>query len=526
MQRDAQPSLDLDRFREVQEQLRRQAALIDLSRDAIIIRDARGNVVSWNRGAAEVYGWTAEEAIGKNLAVLLHTDPSVWAALNAQLVRESAWEGELHQRRRDGTPVVVQCREVVARDENGEIDAVLAIKRDVTERLRVLEALKLADRRKDEFLATLAHELRNPLGPIRNAIEIMRLSGDDPQAIVRVRGMLERQVRQLARIVDDLVDVARIVERKVELHRERVALRTIVETAVETCRSLIEGCQHELSVNMPSEPLELDGDPVRLAQVLINLLNNAARYTPPGGRIWLTIEHTPHGGADRDEITVRVRDSGIGIRPEVLPHVFDMFTQGDALPQQGKVGLGIGLTLVQSLVDMHDGSVEVHSEGPGRGSEFVVRLPVASAISDQARRSPPRKGDVVRRRVLVVDDNADQLESLGLLFELMGHEVQMASSGPAALETANAFHPDIALIDIGLPGMNGYEVARRIRERPELRDVVLVAQTGWGQDDDQRRSWDAGFDHHLVKPVKRDTLERLVNELPRAQAPSHIDSRS
>jgi PAS domain S-box-containing protein len=513
-------------LRQVQEELRRQAALIDLSRDAIIIRDARGSVVSWNRGASEVYGWTAEEALGENLAALLHTDPAVWSALNAQLVREGAWEGELHQRRRDGTPVVVQCREVVARDEHGEINAVLAIKRDVTERLHVLEALKLADRRKDEFLATLAHELRNPLGPIRNAIEIMRMSGDDPETIVRVRAMLERQVRQLAHIVDDLIDVARIVERKVELHRERVALRTIVETAVETCRSLIERCRHELSVTMPAEPLDLDGDAVRLAQVIINLLNNAARYTPPGGRIWLTIEHTPPASGERDEVVVRVRDDGIGIRPEVLPHVFDMFTQGESLPHQGKAGLGIGLTLVQSLVVMHGGSVEVHSEGPGRGSEFVVRLPLAAAVSEPPRWKPPGKGEIVRRRVLVVDDNADQLESLGLLFELMGHEVRMASSGPVALETATAFRPDIALIDIGLPGMSGHEVARHIREQPELRDVVLVAQTGWGQDDDQRRSRDAGFDHHLVKPVKRETLERLVNELPRAGAPSHIDRRS
>jgi len=522
MKDDAKQPANDRRLRQVQEQLRRQAALIDLSRDGIIIRDAKGRIVSWNRGACDVYGWTADEAVGKDLAALLGTDPAVWADLNAQLERDGAWEGELVQVRRDGTPVIVECREVVARDEHGDIAAVLAIKRDVTANLRVLEALKLADRRKDEFLATLAHELRNPLGPIRNAIEIMRLSGDDPDTVMRMRGMLERQVRQLARIVDDLVDVARIVERKIELHRERVALRTIVETAVETCRSLMERCRHDLTVSMPDEPLELDGDAVRLAQVLINLLNNAARYTEPGGRISLAIEHVTRGG---DEIAVRVRDTGMGIAPELLPHVFEMFTQGAGLPNQGKSGMGIGLTLVRSLVAMHGGSVEVYSEGPNRGSEFVVRLPIAP-LESEAGRQAGRTGKLAPRRVLVVDDNADQLESLGLLFELMGHEVRMAASGPTALETAAAFHPDIALIDIGLPGMSGYDVARRIREQPELRDVVLVAQTGWGQDDDQRRSREAGFDHHLVKPVKRDTLERLVRELPRQRSSSHIDSRT
>jgi CheY-like chemotaxis protein len=348
----------------------------------------------------------------------------------------------------------------------------------------------------------------------------MRLAGGDPVAVARARDMLDRQVQQLSRIVEDLIDLTRITEKKIELRREPVALGTVVETALETCRSQIEGRGHRLEVSLPAEPVYLDADPVRIAQVLINLLNNAAKYTEPGGRIWLTAERAPAdpppeggGGSGAGDLVLRVRDTGTGIAAELLPHVFDMFTQGVRALDQGRGGLGVGLTLVRSLVQMHGGSVEVHSEGPGRGSEFVVRLPLAKGPPEPAEavaEQPPGAATTTPKRILVVDDSPDQAHSLGMLLTLMGHEVRLAENGPDALAAVAAFHPDVALVDIGLPGMNEYEVARRIRAEPQFRDIVLVAQTGWGQDDDRRRSQEAGFDHHLVKPVSPSAIEEIV----------------
>jgi two-component system CheB/CheR fusion protein len=525
--------VDIDQVRHTQDELqqqtdllRQQASLLELSRDAIIVRDAQNRVVFWNRGAQETYGWTAEEAMGKPLDTLLQADSQVWAALNAQLDQTGTWEGEFQHTRQDGKPIVIHSREVLVRDEKGARSAVLAIKRDITEHKQMLEALKAADRRKDEFLATLAHELRNPLAPVRNAVEVMRLAGDDPSVIGRSRDVVQRQVSQLSRIVEDLIDVSRIVEKKIQLRKERVALGPIVETALETTRSAIEAYGHRLSVALPSEPLYLDADPVRISQILINLLNNASKYTEPGGQIWLQVERaddTDHpGGAaatDQDEVVMRVRDSGIGIRADLLPRVFEMFTQGDHSLERSRGGLGIGLTLVRSLVQMHGGSVEALSEGPGRGSEFVVRLPLADDAAPEpaakAAAPPVEAGSAGPRRILVVDDNPDQAQSLGMLLKLMGHEVRLAYSGPEALQEAAAFVPDVALVDIGLPGMSGYEVARHIRAQPRLSHLVLVAQTGWGQDEDRRRSQEAGFDYHFVKPVTPEAIEEIIRTHPR-----------
>jgi PAS domain S-box-containing protein len=511
--------VDIDLVHSVQEELQRQATLLELSQDAIVIRDTDNRIIFWNRGAGEIYGWTAEEAKGKALHALLQTDPAAWAELNARLDQAGTWEGELRQIRRDGSPIIVHCREVLVRDEKKVRLAVLAIKRDVTERKRVMEALKEADRRKDEFLATLAHELRNPLGPIRNAVEIMRLAGDDPAEVARALSMLDRQGRQLARIVDDLIDLTRIAEKKIELRKERVTLGAVVETALETCRSLIEGCRHRLTVTLPPEPLYIDADPVRLSQVLVNLLNNAAKFTEAGGQIWLTAERAasdPLGGGAAGVVVLRVRDTGIGIPADLVPHIFEMFTQGDRAPEQGRGGLGVGLTLVRSLVQMHGGRVDVRSDGPGRGSEFVVRLPLAGGPPEAGTGAGPTPGTatLAPKRILVVDDNHDQAESLGTLLRLLGHEVRVAENGPDGLQAAADFGPDVALVDIGLPGMNGYEVARRIREQPQLHGLVLVAQTGWGQDDDRRRSGEAGFDHHLVKPVDLGAIQELLRSLP------------
>jgi two-component system, chemotaxis family, CheB/CheR fusion protein len=520
--------VDVDMFHRSQEALRQttaqlalQGQLIELSQDAVIVRDAKNLVLSWNKGAEEMYGWTSNEAVGKTLHQLLRTDTAAWAALNEQLDQRGTAEGELRQVRKDGTPLIVQTREVLVCADDGTRTAVLSIKRNVTELRKMVEALKDADRRKDEFLAMLAHELRNPLGPIRNAVGIMTLAGNDPTSVSLAREMLERQVGQLGRIIDDLVDISRIVERKITLKKETVELHKVVEVALETCRSQIEGREHRLSVSLPAETLYLHGDPVRLSQVLINLLNNSARYTGQGGEIAISAKRVAadsrgQGAAGSPgDVVLRVRDSGIGISSELLPHVFDAFTQGDSVDHRG--GLGVGLSIVQSLVEMHGGAVQASSEGPGKGSEFLVRLPLVEPPHDtkEAEQRGRQLETATRRRVLVVDDNSDHAESLAFLLKLMGHETRLAHDGEAALQVAAEFEPNVALIDIGLPRLNGYEVARRLREQPRLRNALLVAQTGWGQESDRARSHEAGFDHHLIKPVALEVLAEIIDSADR-----------
>ena len=527
--------VDIDQMRRDQEKLVRQSTLIELSQDAVVTRDAEDRILSWNRGAEAIYGWTAAEAVGQRISELLRTNAEQWASLNHALQRSDVWDGELTQTRKDGTPILIHCREVLIRDESGRRVAVLAIKRDITQLRRTMEDLREADRRKNEFLATLAHELRNPLAPIRNAIEIMRIASANREAIAQSREILDRQATQLARIVEDLVDLARIVEKKIEVRKEQVAVASVVQMALDSTRPLFESNQHELNVELPEEPIYLHADPVRIAQVLVNLLNNASKYTDPGGRITISAERSmtrdrvdskntkasrktakirpATEGSDSGEVVIRVSDTGRGISPTLLPHVFEMFTQGPRTTAQGRGGLGVGLALVKSLVEMHGGTVAAISEGIGKGSEFVVRLP---ADKRRVLRTPrkPEDESTSSRRILVVDDNDDQVASLSTLLEVMGHRVEVASTGEEAIAKASEFRPDLMLVDIGLPGIAGYEVARRIREDPDLQDVVLVAQTGWGSDEDRRRSKEAGFDRHLVKPVSRGTLQEILSMLP------------
>ncbi len=374
---------------------------------------------------------------------------------------------------------------------------------------RLYGELKETDRRKNEFLATLAHELRNPLAPIRNTLHLMKQAdGDGPME--EERAMAERQVVHLTRLIDDLMDVARISRGKIELQKEVVDLATVVSQAVETARPQIVERRHDLSVAMPLGPIRLEADPTRLEQVLWNLLNNSAKYSPPGGKIALTVE--PGAG----EVVLRVRDEGIGIAPGMLPHIFDMFVQVGDHKDHAQGGLGIGLSLVRTLVEMHGGSIAAHSQGPGTGSEFVVRLPVLAPTREAGKAADRHRGGAgtgpPRRRILVVDDNIDAARSLArLLSRLYGQEVQVAHDGPEALEKAGEFRPEVVLLDIGLPGMSGYQVAERLRGRPEFESTLIVALTGWGQEDDRRRSVESGIDRHLVKPVKpEDILDLLV----------------
>jgi PAS domain S-box-containing protein len=401
------------------------------------------------------------------------------------------------------------------KDEQGRILYWFGTNTDISDIKRMEQALRDADRRKDEFLATLAHELRNPLAPLRNAVQILKMPRLDAATVERSREMMERQVHQLVRLVDDLLDVSRVMRGKIELRKEQVELATVVARAVETVQPLMEAQGHDLTVSLPDESLPLDADPVRLAQVVGNLLTNAAKYTEANGRIWLTAQR------EGNEAVLRVRDSGIGIAPDMLPHIFELFVQVDHAATRSQGGLGIGLTLVKNLVEMHHGTVEAHSAGLGKGSEFVVRLP----LSALAREEPEGREVTEQRqvtafsghRLLVVDDNTDAADSLAMLLRLQGHEVRVAHDGPSALTLVKGYRPELVFLDIGMPGMDGYEVARRLRQQPGFENVRLAALTGWGQQEDRRKSKEAGFDHHLVKPIEPTALDGLLAHLKPAK---------
>jgi len=371
------------------------------------------------------------------------------------------------------------------------------------------ERLRDSDRRKDEFLATLAHELRNPLAPIRNALQIIHLAGNNGPTVEQARLMMERQIGQMVRLIDDLLDVSRISRGKLELRRERVELASVIKSAMDTAQPLISAAGHELTLSMTAQPIHVDADPVRLAQVFSNLLNNAAKYMERGGHIWLTVIRGER------EVTVTVRDAGIGIPADALPTIFDMFTQVDRSLEKSQGGLGIGLTLVRQLVEMHGGNVEARSEGAGKGAEFVVHLPMASvvplrSVADDHGEQCARAGAC---RILVADDNRDAAESMSSVLRLMGNEVRTVNDGVRAVEEAEAFCPDMLLLDIGMPRLNGYDAARRIRAERWGKSIVIVALTGWGQEEDKRRAAEAGFDRHFTKPVDPADLERLIAEL-------------
>jgi signal transduction histidine kinase len=385
-------------------------------------------------------------------------------------------------------------------DEIGEL--VESFNAMLAEAGRRAEQLREADQRKDEFLATLAHELRNPLAPLRNALEILRLRGNDPETAAKARDLMQRQLTQMVRLVDDLLDVSRITTGKLEVRKQRVELQAVIRNAIETARPFIDSQRHTLDVRLPPEPIELDADATRLAQVFSNLLNNAAKYTPPGGRIELEAERE-HGQA-----VVRVRDSGIGIDPEVLPRIFDMFVQADRSLERAHAGLGVGLTLARRLVELHGGSLKASSPGLAHGSVFTVSVPLAERVEPAPSPSPPSAERGPKHRVLLADDNVDFVGTLAAILSSVGHDVRVAHDGAEAVELADEFHPEFAFLDIGMPKLNGYEVARRLRTRGTAR--VLVAVTGWGQEEDRRRAREAGFDRHLVKPVDPEQIEAIL----------------
>ena len=378
------------------------------------------------------------------------------------------------------------------------------------------ELLKEQDRRKDEFLALLAHELRNPLAPLRNGIQILRLANGHGDAAARARDMMERQLVHMVRLIDDLLDISRINRNKLHLQRARVALADVVESAVETVRPFIEAARHALTVTLPPEPVVLDADLTRLAQVFSNLLTNSAKYTPPGGRIDLAAV------VRSGDVVVTVRDSGAGIPSDYLPRIFDMFSQADRVVERASGGLGIGLALVKALVEMHGGTVTAQSDGPETGSTFTVSLPLAGdapPVPVPSANGRPGAGGP-KRQILVVDDNVDAAESLGMMLELLGNEVHLAHDGVEAVEAAERVRPDLVLMDVGMPRLGGLEATALIRQQPWSKAMTIVALTGWGQDADHKRSREAGCDGHLVKPVAIHELERVLNGLTRVSLPS------
>jgi PAS domain S-box-containing protein len=615
------PQLDVTEFTTL-------SGLLELAHDAIVIRTIEGTVLFWNRGAERLYGWSAEEATGRNMQELLHVDAGTpLERIHRDLISDGQWEGLLNQVCKDGTRVTVESRwalqrisgastpvleinrDITARlaaeenvrrserklrfitdsapillahcdreerfkfvnksyaarfgtvpgmlvgrtiqdvvgeaayrtiqpyvrkalngesvdveleihyeklgrhfirfgyepelDDAGNVVGFVAAIQNVSDRRKIEEELRERDRRKDEFLATLAHELRNPLAPMRYALELFR-AGGDPADLMRAHGVLDRQLRQLVKLIDDLLDVSRITRGRLEIDTDIIELRQVIAAAVEATPFATDTARQTLTVSLPDDTVHLRGDSMRLAQVFLNLLNNAAKYTPPGGHVELSAT------AADGEVTITVSDSGVGIPSAMLGRIFDMFVQVDSTREQVQGGLGIGLTLVRQLIELHGGTIEAHSDGENRGSRFIVRLPVAAAPETPTRVGDAASARVTTRRILIADDNADAAELLEMWLKMAGHEVRSAQDGEAALIVAETMQPDVLLLDIGMPKVSGYEVARRIREKPWGSRAMLIALTGWGQEEDLRRSREAGFDHHLTKPVDPSAIDALI----------------
>ncbi|MDP9198979.1 MAG: PAS domain S-box protein [Pseudomonadota bacterium] len=491
----------------------RYRRLFESAKDGILILDGDTlKTLDANPFMTELLGYTHDEFLGKELwEIGFFGDKNASQAAYQELKRK----GYI---RYDHLPLETK------RGEKAEVEFVSNIYqvdgrnvaqcniRDISERSRLERSLKektdaLADlhRRKDEFLAMLGHELRNPLAPISNAVHLLGLGTNEEPLQQKARNIIQRQLTQLTHLVDDLMEVSRITTGRVRLRLDRIIVSGVVDRAVESTRPLFKQHRHELTVTLPPKAIWLYADASRLEQVLVNLLSNAAKFTQDGGHIWLTVQE------DGSDCVLKVRDTGVGIAPELLPRIFDLFTQAERTLDRSHGGLGIGLALVQRLVEMHHGNVEAHST-LGQGSEFVVRLPMLLAAEPQA---PSPQVEMTKPagpslQVLVVDDNVDTAGSLAMLLEASGHEVRMAHDGPTALEAALNYHPNVMLLDLGLPGLNGFEVAKRLRQQPVCQNVVLVAMTGYGQEADRQRSFDAGFNHHLVKPADFGKVQEIL----------------
>ena len=499
-------------FRDLSELKRRDgaqarlAAIVESSDDAIVSKSLDGIIESWNAGAQRIFGWSAEEAIGQPILLIIPPErhPEE-AGILARLRRGERIEHfETVRVAKDGRRIDVSLTVSPVRDASGRIIGASKVGRDITDQKRVLRALEEASRQKDRFLAMLAHELRNPLAPIRNALQLLRLVEPGSEPADRALAIMDRQLDHLVRLVDDLMDVSRITRGRIEMRKEPVDLGSIVLSAVETSRPALEDGRHQFTLSLPAEPVVVHADFVRLAQVIANLLNNAAKYTDTGGRISLAAER------DGSEAVVRVRDNGIGIAAETMPRLFEMFAQAEESVGRSRGGLGIGLALSRSLVELHGGRIEARSPGRGQGSEFIVRLPAAPSAPALDRRAAAPPSRRPAQRVLVVDDNVDAARTLEAVLRSLGHEVDVAHDGAAALDLARSRRPELVLLDLSMPGMDGLEVARRLRQQPDLQPIRLAAVTGLGHEAARRQSREAGFDAHLVKPLSPQDLARLL----------------
>jgi PAS domain S-box-containing protein len=493
--------------------------LVENSTDFIGICDLEGVPFFINRAGLELVGLNdIEEA--RQTSVQEFFFPEDQAKIMNEFFPEvlNNGHGEIEIRFRNfktGEPRWMAYKVLALTDAANQPIAFATVSQDVTERRRLADDLRRlaadlseVDRRKNEFLATLAHELRNPLAPMSNMLEVVKRANGDGAVLQRAHETLERQLGQMIRLVDDLLDLNRITHDRLELRRSEVELSSVVQQAVEVARPLVDSAEHHLIVDLPDEPIYLYADRARLAQLFGNLLNNSCKYTRPEGIVLISAKQIG------DEVEVTVRDNGAGIPPDKLDSIFDMFTQVDRTSEQSQGGLGIGLTLVKRLTEMHGGSIEARSEGEGQGSEFIVRLPVLSREEVEAQHGPDAESESQpRRRVLIVDDNRDSADSLAMLMEITGNKTYMAHDGVEAVAAVEKYRPEVVLLDIGLPGLDGHEVCRRVREQPWGKDIVVIALTGWGQEDDRRKSEEAGFNGHLVKPVDYDKLLELLASL-------------
>ena len=482
-------------------------SMIESSCDCIKTLDLEGNLLSMSEGGRKLLEIPdLQPYLGRPWTDLWQPDDrsrvraAIAAASGGNTGRFQAFCPTMR-----GRPVWWDVMITPIRAADLSVHQLLALSRDITAQKEMEEKLRETDRRKTEFLGVLSHELRNPLAPIRNGLHILLLPDVDHAAVRQVKEMMEKQVNHLTRMVDDLLDVSRITRGRIQLRREPVDLAGAVRQALESVRPLVEAQGHRLLVSLPGEPVRIEADPTRLEQVLVNLLNNAAKYTRPGGEIALIAER------EGDEAVVLVRDNGVGITAELLPKVFDLFTQADASLDRSQGGLGIGLTLVKNLVELHGGRVTARSEGPDRGSEFVVRLPAMPRVADEPEDSRSRPASAGRKvRVLVVDDSRDAARSIKILLEISGHEVRVAHDGLAAVAAYRDDRPEVILLDLGLPRMSGYDVARQLRLEQGNRPPLIVAVSGYGQEEDKRRALEAGFDCHMTKPVDPAKLVALI----------------
>jgi PAS domain S-box-containing protein len=479
--------------------------LIELSFEPIMVWDRHSGIVTWNQGCEQLYGYSRAESLGCISHDLLQTRfPQPLAEIQQAIEQHGLWSGELRHVTRAGAEIIVESRWQLTRI--GERKLVLETNRDITERKAAQEALRRADRQKDEFLAMLAHELRNPLTPIRNAALLLnREIGADPK-LGTLTAMITRQTQHLTRLLDDLLDVSRIAGGRIVLQPESLEIGEIIESAIEMVQPFMNEKHHKLRVVRPGQPLHVHGDRARLVQCLCNLLNNSAKYTAARGEIVLVVAEAP------DSVTIEVRDNGSGISPELLPHIFDLFIQDARTLDRSQGGLGIGLSIVKRLVEMHQGAVSAASEGIGRGCTFSIRLPrMAAPEGAAAGRAAPTAS---KRRILVVDDNSDAADSLAMLLRLEGHEVEIAYSAPETFDAVQRMRPEAIFLDIGLPQMDGYQIARRLRADPAAKRAYLIALTGYGQEHDRERGREAGFGAHLVKPAHIEAVNQILASLP------------